>query len=71
MSTGKLKRYKAYFEGGLGPTKGKVNPIPTIFDFPKQLQPKKSKTTPGSGGETIERCDECFHEKRTSKAKHT
>ena len=30
-----------HFEGGLGPTK--ANPIPTIFDFPKHLQPKKVK----------------------------
>ena len=30
-----------HFEGGLGPTK--ASPIPTIFDFPKHLQPKKVK----------------------------
>ena len=30
-----------HFEGGLGPTN--PNPIPTIFDFPKHLQPKKVK----------------------------
>ncbi|XP_068758861.1 uncharacterized protein [Montipora capricornis] len=36
----------AHFKGGLGPTKS--NPVPTIFDFPKHLQPKthKSRTNP-------------------------
>ena len=36
----------AHFKGGLGPTKS--NPVPTIFDFPKHLQPKthKSHTNP-------------------------
>jgi len=30
-----------HFEGGLGPTK--ANPVPSIFDFPKHLQPKEVK----------------------------
>ena len=30
-----------HFEGGLGPTK--ANPVPTIFDFPKNLQRKEVK----------------------------
>ena len=36
----------AHFEGGLRPIKS--NPVPTIFNFPKHLQPKtyKSRTNP-------------------------
>ena len=30
-----------HFEGGLGPTK--ANPVPTIFDFPENLQRKEVK----------------------------
>ena len=34
-------RISKHFEGGLEPTK--VNPVPTIFDFPKHLQRKEVK----------------------------
>ena len=47
MPAGKPKCHKAHsymfkhFEGGLGPTR--ANPVPTVFDFPENLQRKEVK----------------------------
>ena len=54
-----------HFERGLGPTK--ANPVPSIFDFPKHLQPKEVKQHPGSGVQTREECFDMYH-KQASKS---
>ena len=61
-------RISKHFEGGLGPTK--VNPVPTIFDFPKHLQRKEVK----EGRQDLEAkpaIEEYFRNKQNSEGKQT
>ena len=58
-----------HFEGGLGPTK--ANPVPTIFDFPENLQRKEVKPRQDPEGRRLKNAATTSKIQKASKRSHS